>query len=146
MELWLGVGHNGPAFRLEQEKREAWVRHRERLMVWLAKNGKRPMGWWQFESPIPYPGSEREQSTLFEAGLLAEDEGRELVAWWKAEFDRAWDEHFFFCSGPNQFFEGPVARRKHYRWADIPPRLIKQWASEYKRRSRTIRALVDETA
>jgi hypothetical protein len=86
MELWLGPSHNGTAFSSDEERLDAWLHHRPRLMAWHAQNGRRPYAWWRYESPIPYPGDERRQSALFEAGLLEEKEARDLVTWWKRQF------------------------------------------------------------
>ena len=42
MELWLGAGSNGSVFKDEDERREAWTRHRERLMALWGQHGRRP--------------------------------------------------------------------------------------------------------
>ena len=34
--------------------------------------GQRPQAWWDYESPIPYPGRDYAGAALFEAGLLSE--------------------------------------------------------------------------
>jgi hypothetical protein len=140
MELWLGPSHRGSAFGSREEMHQAWLRHRDRLMGAWAKHGKRPAGWWEFEAPFPRP-FEREQSTLFEANLLDPEERAELVAWWHREFERAWEPHFFHVDGPNRVFEGAVARRKHWNWADIPASLLKEWTARRRRRGRAISEL-----
>jgi hypothetical protein len=99
------------------------------------------MGWWRFEAPIKYPGYDREQSALFGARLLSEEESRELLTWWREQFERAQRSDFFFCSGPGSFLHGPAARREHFRWADIPTELVKKWSAEYRRGSRIIRRI-----
>jgi hypothetical protein len=137
LELCLGPSHRGSAFGSPAEVRIAWLKNRDRLLLMWSKNGKRPAAWWNFEAPFPRP-REREQSRLYEAGLLTEPERVELVAWWRQEFERAWDPHFFFCDGPGRFFEGAVARRKHYDWADIPRALVREWTARRRRRGRTI--------
>jgi hypothetical protein len=143
MELWLGPSHHGSAFRSRTELHQAWLTHRDRVMAAHAKWGRRPMAWWEFEAPFPRP-SDRERSALFEAGLLGVEEREQLVAWWRRQFERAYEPLFFHCEGPGRYFSGAVGRRKHYRWADIPHELVKQWSGEYRRRGRTIRKL--ETA
>jgi hypothetical protein len=77
------------------------------------------MAWWSYEAPIPWPGYERERSTLYAAGLLGEDEKAELEAEWRREFDRAQEPGFTICLGPGEHLEGAAARRVHFRWADI---------------------------
>jgi hypothetical protein len=131
-------------FRTEAEHREAWLCHCERLMGGMhARNGHRPAAWWRFDVPpgLDYPGYDRERPTLFTAGLLGEQEARYLLTWWREQFQRAWQPEFFFCEGPGKFFDGAVARRKHYVWADIPRELVRKWTAERRRRGRTIRKL-----
>jgi hypothetical protein len=141
MELWLGPSHQGSAFSSEDERRAAWLRNRDKLMAAWAKHGKRPDGWWSYESPIPRPREGTEQSSLFEAGLLTESESSELLADWHEQFERAYRPDFFHCDGPGRFFNGAVARRKHFEWADIPKRLIRQWTEERRWRSRKLERL-----
>lgn len=40
--------------------------------------GRRPIAWWVCEGRSRYPGFDREKLALYEAGLLREDEIREL--------------------------------------------------------------------
>ena len=141
MSLWLGDHPYRPAFGSEQERRAAWVRHRDRLMVAWAKHGKRPAGWWDYESPVSRPDYEREQSTLYEAELLSETERAELLAEWRREFERAHEPYFFHCDGPGAVYDGAAARRRHYAWAGIPRSLLTQWTAERRHRSRTIHKL-----
>ena len=130
------------AFHSEAEHREAWIRNRDRLLAGY-RHGRRPAAWWTLESPIAFPGYERQQSVLYEANLLEPEERAALVAWWREQFERAWEPHFFHCDGPGRFFEGAVARRKHYAWADIPNELVKQWTAQRERRGRTIGELAN---
>jgi hypothetical protein len=139
MTLLYGVDPRWDAFRTEEEFRDAWMRHRDRLLA--HRHGRRPMGWWRFESPIPFPGHDREQAVLFEAGLLGEEERAELVAEWHAHYWRAQAPDFWLCLGPGRFLKGAPARRRHYKWADIPKSLLVQWTKERRRRRRTIREL-----
>jgi hypothetical protein len=145
-EFSLLYGHEdrwADAFADDEERREAWIRHRERLLE-RYQHGRRPMAWWDYEASIPFPGYERQQARLFEAGLLSEPEAQELLAWWREQFDHAWSPHFFHCDGPGRIYEGPIGRQKHFAWAGIPRALLKQWKAERRRRSRTIRKI--ETA
>jgi hypothetical protein len=143
LELWLGASHHGLAFDSNEQRRAAWFRHRDRLMRWFAKNGRRPEGWWRYEAPegLRYPGYDRERSVLYQAGVLGEEEARELQDWWRKEFDRSWDPHFFFCAGPGKIFTGAVARQKHYLWADLPAELCEKWTAERHQCSQAIREL-----
>ena len=69
LELWLGLA--GPrhesAFASEEERRELWFKHRDRLLGTLPSSpGRRPQGWWDYEAPptvrrLPY---DRERLTL----------------------------------------------------------------------------------
>jgi hypothetical protein len=131
LELWLGASHHGSAFDSDEQRRTAWFRHRDQLMQWLAKDGRRPQAWWTYECPegLRYPGYDRERSTLYQSGVLGEEEAGELREWWRKEFDRAWDPHFFFCAGPGKIFTGAVARDKHYAWMDLPPELHQKWTT-----------------
>ena len=43
MALWMGEDHK-PAFRNEEEARDAWFCHRDRLLAALGRNGRRPDG------------------------------------------------------------------------------------------------------
>ena len=138
MELWLGPSHRGSAFGSREELEQAWLKHRDRLMTAWAKNGKRPAVWWELEAPFPRP-SEHEQSALYEANLLEPEERVELEQWWREQYLRAWGPHFFHCEGPGRIFEGPIARRKHYAWADVPKSLLVQWTKERRRRRKVIR-------
>jgi hypothetical protein len=120
---------------------EAWEYHRQRILPGY-RHGHRPWAWWEFDAP---PGLDydydREQSTLYEAGLLGEEEKAELLAWWRKQYDHAWSAHFFHCDGPGKIFEGPVGRRKHFKWADIPRGLLREWNAERRRRGKVIRKL-----
>jgi hypothetical protein len=145
LELWLGPGHHGSAFGSRDDLQAAWSKHREKLMTLWAKGGKRPAAWWEFEAPFPRP-FEHEASALYAADLLGEQERAELVSRWRREFERAHRPNFFFCEGPERIFRGAPARRRHYRWADIPRSLRLRWTRERRRRRRTIRELEETTS
>jgi hypothetical protein len=128
----------------EEERRAAWIRDRDRLIGTLSSGlGRRLQAWWRYEAPIPWPGLDRERSTLYQAGLLGDDEKAELEAEWRRQFDRAQAPDFWLCLGPNEILEGAAARRAHYREADLPRELVKRWTAERKRQARTIRQLQD---
>ena len=129
MTLLYGPDPRWDAFRSEEEYRDAWERNRDRILA-AYRHGRRPMAWWTFEAPIKFPGYEHQQSALFEAGLLGEEEAATLVSEWREQFE-----------GPGRIFEGAPARKRHFRWADIPAPLVKRWTAQRRRRGRTVRKL-----
>ena len=126
-----------PAFASEQERQAAWMHHRDRLLAECRH--RRPLAWWAYESLLPWPGLDHERSALYAAGVLAEEERRELEVEWRREFEKAQAPGFTFCAGPGRFLKGAPARRAHYRWADVPLELVKEWTTQRRRQSRTIR-------
>jgi hypothetical protein len=128
MALWLGLpDKGGPVFSDDNERRRLWVAHRDRLMRLFGQDGSRPMAFWQYDSPVPFPGLDRQRSTLYEHGLLSAAERRTLVADWHAEFKRASQPNFFFIGAPGEIYHGALARERHFIWADIPSALVQQW-------------------
>jgi hypothetical protein len=141
MTLRFGLEPRWDAFRTAADHHDAWLRNRDHMLA-SYRHGRRPMAWWRFEAgSLKYPGYDREQSTLYEAGLLAKEEAAELVAWWREQFEWAHGPHFFHCEGPGRFFYGAPGRRRHFKWADIPRELLKQWTAQRRRRGKTIREL-----
>jgi hypothetical protein len=131
-ELWIGPPAGGSQFPDRAALEAAWMRLRSFVMAEYARLGRRPMGWWEFEAPslgLKYPADEREQSYLFEANILPENERADLLAHWKVEFGRG-------------YLSDAKSRREHFRDADIPRSLIKMWTTERQRRTKTIRRLV----
>jgi hypothetical protein len=130
-ELWLGVNRNlGSYFRDAEHARAAWLQHRARLLELFGNRGRRPLAWWAFEAPLEHPGCDRERSTLYEAGLLGEEERTELLTYWREQFDRAHGPDFFVCMGPGKILDGAAARCAHFEWADIPRALVEAWGAE----------------
>src|SRR6266702_3074455 len=87
------------AFASEEERREAWFYHRDRLLQHCS-GGQRPAGWWDYECPIRRPRDrDYEEAALLEAGLLTEDEVTELTSRWRQHFERAQQPGFVFCVG-----------------------------------------------
>jgi hypothetical protein len=146
----LDYGEHGdrPAFGSDVERREAWDRHRERLLK-ACHLGRRPRAWWDYESPVRYPkNADYAVARLYEAGLLTDQELAVFTARWREEFEHAQDPNFEHCIGhakPGDTFanwlSGAAARRAHYAWAGIPRELVKKWTSERRSRSKTIRRL-----
>src|SRR5262245_7613604 len=107
LALWLGASSNRPPpFESEDEARELWHRHRDRLMAYFSSHGRRPMAWWWFEGPFPYPGFEHETVALLEAGLLSEDEKTEIVGRWRRDFERAQAPDFMYVNEPSVVLTG----------------------------------------
>lgn len=71
---------------------------------------------------------------------MSEAERTELEAQWRREFDRSWDEHFFYCAGPDKIFSGDDARWQHWLFVDLPPPLLDKFMAERERRGRVDRA------
>ena len=140
MVLRYGPDPRWPTIRSEAEYRDAWARHRERLLEGY-QHGRRPIAWWRFEAPFPYPGYDREPAVLFEAKLLSDAEAQGLETWWREQFERAQDPNFFHCEGPGRFLKGEAARRAHHRWAGIPRSLLRKWTAQRRRQSKTVREL-----
>jgi hypothetical protein len=151
MDLRYGSLSGRPAFASEAARRAAWFAHRDELLR-HCHGGKRPAGWWDYESPVPYPRDrDYAEATLWENGLLTSTEVTELLARWRSDFERAQQPGFTYCAGfaksgdtVASWLEGAPARRAHYRWAGIPRDLLKRWTRERRRRSKAIRKL--ETA
>jgi hypothetical protein len=77
LELWLGPDERrGSLFSTAQELREAWARHKDRLMEWWGSNCRRPAAWWEFEAPdgLEFPGLDHESRVLYEHNLLSPQE------------------------------------------------------------------------
>jgi hypothetical protein len=131
------------AFGSEGECRAAWMRERDELLAGYPP-GRRPQAWWHFDAgELGFPGLDREQSALWEAKVLSEEERAALVRGWRREFERA-QAPDFWLSGSGRILRGAAARRAHYRWADIPRDLLKRWTRERRRQRKMIRKL--ETA
>jgi len=147
MELWLGVCHYGTTFASDEHRRATWFRYRDRLMQRWAKSGRRPMGWWLYESPFPshrHPGIAHERSILYEfSDALSAVERGELEAEWRREFDCSWDEHFFFCPGPDKIYSGDDARWQYWLFVDLPPVLLDKWLAEREQRGQVVCELQD---
>ena len=144
LDLWLGVGPpcDPRPFASAEARKAAWQLHRDRLSGVLPSSpGRRAMAFWQYDAPIAWPGYERERSVLYDAGLLGEEEAHALEIEWRADFTRSWEAGFTVCLGPGEFLTGAGARKAHYRWADIPRRLVHRWTAERRSATQTIRQL-----
>jgi hypothetical protein len=139
LELWLGPSGDS-AFASDEDRRAAWFRYgRDRLMPHFS-SGRRPQAWWRYEAKLPYPGIDRERSVLYVEGQLTEAEARELLKFWRAEFERANAPDFVFHWN-GRLLRGAVARRAHYSWADVPLEEAVTWTRERRRAARAIRAM-----
>src|SRR5262249_52979482 len=119
MELWLGPGPQGSAFRSREELLAAWQRGRDYVMRLWGSHGRRPQIWWALETDLPYPGYAHERSFLWRAGVLSEAERTELEVGWRAEFNAA-------CR------MGAREAREHFEHHDFPAELVAAWEAERK--------------
>jgi hypothetical protein len=125
MELWLGRSHrSGSAFSDDEQRRRAWLEHRDRLLQCFAHSGRRPQAWWKFEAPFKYPGFNQERSALWAAGLLGAAEARALEQAWREEFDRSLAPGFTFRD-----LTGWDAHIAHLVFHDVPAALAEAWAT-----------------
>src|SRR5262249_20063389 len=74
-----------------------------------------------------------------------ETELAELIPEWREEYEKANEPNFSYCTG-HGWLRGEAAKRAHYRWAGIPPALVKKWDAERRRRAKTIRKLAESPA
>jgi hypothetical protein len=145
MELWLGPSGTS-VFTSREALKSTWERARERMMASLSP-GRRPMGWWEFDAgDLKHPGYDRERSTLWRAGLLSADEKIALEAEWQTEFETAQAPDFTLNDGSDEILVGDCARAAHYRWADIPDKLVKRWEKAERRRRVRQGAPLEEVA
>jgi hypothetical protein len=140
MEMWLGPTERGSVFASEREQRAYWLVNGERILLMIVGRGRRPWARWRYEADLCYPGYDRERSILYVEGLLDEVEARELLAYWRSEFDKANAPDFSY-SWNGRVLRGAVARRQHYSWADIPLEEVVAWARERRRSARVIRGM-----
>jgi hypothetical protein len=102
-------------------------------MRWFAHSGKRPFGWWAYESPFRsrrHPGIAHQKSILWEfSDALGADERAELEAFWRCEFEKSWAPNFsFYADG--KIYSGDDARWQHWLFCDLPPELLNRWLKE----------------
>ena len=70
----------------EQEARQCWQINREIIMQRIRKNwqhlaGRRPWGWWEYESPEKRNKDEDETAQLKRLGVLEAWELNKLIEW-----------------------------------------------------------------
>jgi hypothetical protein len=131
-ELWLGPS-NGTFFNSREELKQTWELARAWMLRVFGRSGRRPAAWWEFDSPVPYPGHDRETAVLYEANLLDAEERDQLEHGWRREFEHALEPGFSVTVNPEVILIGARARRAHWEWAGIPSALIEQWQSERRR-------------
>src|SRR5262249_46508302 len=83
--------------------------------------------------------------TVCEMAELSETELAEVIAEWREEYEKANEPNFGYCTG-HGWLRGEAAKRARYRWAGIPPALVKKWDAERRRRAKTIRKLAEPPA
>jgi hypothetical protein len=83
IELRIGPGGRPSAFASDDERRRAWLAHRDRLLKPAPNRvGKRCWGWWRYESPVERDPI-RETQQLLSLGVIAPDELRQIHAQWR---------------------------------------------------------------
>ena len=87
----------------------------------------------------------RQRITLFEMAELTETELAELMPEWREEYEKANEPNFGYCTR-HGWLRGEAAKRARYRWAGIPPTLLKKWDAERRRRAKMIRKLAEPPA
>jgi hypothetical protein len=137
----------GSHFDSREALQAAWAACRDELLG-RANPGRRPQAFYEFEWPDPHrPPYVEERSTLWRRGMLTEAERVTLETEWKAAFWEAQAPDFSLNDGSGELLVGDCARAAHYRWADIPDKLVKRWEkAERRRRERRPMPLGEETA
>jgi hypothetical protein len=129
MSLCFGELATHPAFADDDERQHAWYVHRARLLR-DCSYGQRPAAWWDYDSPVPRPDDrDYEEAVLYENGLLSADETAELMACWRAHFDRAQEPGFVYRATEG-WLEGDAAVAAYHKWAGIPRALVREWTRE----------------
>jgi len=146
MELIYGPNPSqGSLFNSREELVQAWTACRDELLE-RANAGRRPAGFYEFEFAGRRPPYDTERSILWRMGLLTADEKVALEAEWKVEFATAQEPDFTLNDGSGEILKGDCARLAHYRWADIPDKLVKRWEKAERRRRARQGAPLEEVA
>jgi hypothetical protein len=77
----------GDDFTSDEDRREAWEHHRDRLMAELPP-GRRPDAFWRFDYAMP-PEAESESHAVWLLPDTSAEERRQIEAMWREEI-RAW--------------------------------------------------------
>jgi hypothetical protein len=103
-------------------------------MMAMAGAGRRPEEWWEYESKVPRPRDLGDaEILLYEMGELTEAEIAELMPRWRERYEQAHSPNFSYCTG-NSWLKGDAAKQALYRWAGIPPAIVRQWDDENNKR------------
>ena len=117
---------------------ERWRRHRETMM----RNqypGSRPEEWWLYERQTQQPS--HQAAALYAMGELAGAELDQVMGEWRQTYEHALRSGFSYNNGAGGWREGGAARRAYYRWAGIPPDVVRKWDIERRRQAKVIRTL-----
>jgi hypothetical protein len=147
-ELWsLSLGENlhRPAFASDADRRAAWERHRDHMLM-NSHSGDRPAAWWDYDSPERRKPRVEECRQLYDMAELTAHELAVLMERWREHYEQAQRPGYAYCIGCDgntaaAWLEGEAAKKAQYRWAGIPPEIIKRWDAERRRRVEVIRKL-----
>jgi hypothetical protein len=119
--LLRGHAHRGHphAFGTEEARKRAWLMRRDRFLNY--RDGRRPAGWWDYESTVARPADTNyDEAALFDAGLLEPREAGVCWSNWRARFDQSFEPHFAVCLGRGEWLEGDAASQHHWKTLGIP--------------------------
>jgi hypothetical protein len=119
---------------------ERWYRHRDRMMAAVGA-GHRPIEWWKYETEATRPRDSGEATiALFEMGEFTEAELAELMPKWRERYEQANDPeypNFSYLAAGGVRLTGLEAKQAFYRWAGIPPEVVRKWDAERDAQSNT---------
>jgi hypothetical protein len=105
----------------------------------MAGAGRRPLEWWEYETEVERPHDLGDaEIALFEMGELSEAEAAELMPRWRDRYEHAHSPNFSYCTG-DTWLKGEEAKQRLYRWAGIPPAIVRKWDDERERARRSER-------
>jgi hypothetical protein len=97
----------------------------------MAGAGRRPSEWWEYETEAARPRDLGDATiALFEMGELTEAEIAELMPQWRERWEQANAPGFSYCTGEMTWLKGEEAKQRLYRWAGIPPEVVRKWDAE----------------
>jgi hypothetical protein len=109
---------------------ERWHRHRDRMMAAVGA-GVRPTEWWAYETEATRPTDRGDETiALYEMGEFGEAEVAELMPQWRERYEQAIEPGFSYLARDSVRLTGLEAKQAFYRWAGIPPAIVRQFDAE----------------